>query len=357
MNAEWQKILAEQGVEAASVTGSGGTDAEAVLCPITSEVVLKVTNDQLPNAKPALKLNAGKKHTVDAESFLQAQFSNDIAALPSPGSHLTTWSSPKGRVITLLRVTRISDGYLLKMPAGQLDPVLKRLRMYLLAAKVTIEPRDDLLVAGVTGEKAAAALAGDIPARIDDTCELPGGGWVTRVRGDGNRFTDRFEITAEAAQMAKYWTDLGQVSEAATETTWRLQNIDAGIPSINTATTEAFVLQMLNLQHINGVSFKKGCFPGQEVVARMQYLGKLKRQMVRMQHTGSALPASGDEIYTEARDSAVGKVVDAVSVDGSSCRLLAVMAIAETTSKLYLDKEGTLPVELMQLPYETPVAG
>ena len=135
------------------------------------------------------------------------------------------------------------------------------------------------------------------------------------------------------------------------ETVWRLQNIDAGVPSVTSATSEAFVLQMLNLHHINGVSFKKGCFPGQEVVARMQYLGKLKRQMYRLGYNGELAPSAGAEIYKEGGNSAVGKVVDAQLVADGHYRMLAVIAIDATEATLSLDQNLQHKVDLLELPY------
>ncbi len=355
MKPEWQKILpalnGRNGNSDALLLPSE-SNADSVICPLSSETVLHVTGD-------------------GAELFLQAQFSNDIAALELPGSQLTTWSSLKGRVITLLRVLKISDGFLLRLPTELVEPVLKRLRMFASVpvmkdgkplkqkSKITIEPRDDLLVVGVSGDKAVATLTEGgtgLPEKTDATSELAAGGWVTRVRDSAGAATPRFEIVADTAQVAQYWGELSQTCVAAAETVWRLQNIDAGIPTIYASNTEAFVLQMLNLQHINGVSFKKGCFPGQEVVARMQYLGKLKRQMVRLQHVGTTVPVAGDEIFKADRDSAVGKVVDAVSVDGNTCRMLGVVAIAELSEPLYLDKNAQQQLELMDFPYETPLA-
>ncbi len=341
MNSEWQKFITLDGHGAKdSSDQTPVVDAAAVVCPLVSESVVHVTGE-------------------DAEKFLQAQFSNDIAALQTPGSQLTTWSSPKGRVITLLRVLKVSDGFLLRLPTDLLETILKRLRMYVLMSKVVLEPRNDLLVAGVSVENALPALnemTTALPQVIDASVELSGGGWLTRVRSGSDSQAARFEIVASTSQVGKYWSVLSQSCPIGTEASWRLQNIDAGIPSINAATTEAFVLQMLNLQHINGVSFKKGCFPGQEVVARMQYLGKLKRQMYRLQSSGEATPAAGDDIYVAGRDSSVGKVVDAVGVDKQQSRLLAVLAIAETTEPLFLDKAATRPLELIDLPYDTPVA-
>ena len=353
MKPEWQNILAAvNGLEDNSLVQPGETKTDSIICPLVSETVLHVTGD-------------------GAELFLQAQFSNDIDALELPGSQLTTWSSLKGRVITLLRVLKISDGFLLRLPTELVEPVLKRLRMFASVpvmkdgkplkqkTKITIEPRDDLFVLGVSGDKAVATLTEDgtnLPEETDATSVLATDGWITRVRDGAGAATPRFEIVADAKQISDYWAVLSPTCIAAAETVWRLQNIDAGIPSIYAANTESFVLQMLNLQHLDGVSFKKGCFPGQEVVARMQYLGKLKRQMVRLQHVGTAAPKAGDEIFKEGREAAVGKVVDAVGEAGNSCRMLAVMAIAELSEKLYLDKNAEYPLELLDLPYETPLA-
>lgn len=343
MNSEWQKILAADvpGTDDVCVGHVVGNDHDVVRCPITSEALLHVTGE-------------------DAEKFLQSQFSNDISVLALPGSQLTTWSNPKGRVITLLRVVKIADGFLLRLPAELLEPVLKRLRMYVLMAKVTIEPRDDLLIMACSGDQAEARLSGDgvaLPHNTDVTHEITASSWITRVRDSAaTKANPRYEIVADSTQMAQLWNTLKPACVASAESNWRLHNIDAGIPSISAATTEAFVLQMLNLQHIDGVSFKKGCFPGQEVVARMQYLGKLKRQMVRLRHVGNTVPNAGDEIFKADRDTAVGKVVDAVSVDGQSCRMLAVVAIAELSEKLYLSKGQELEVELLDLPYKTPAA-
>jgi folate-binding Fe-S cluster repair protein YgfZ len=111
---------------------------------------------------------------------------------------------------------------------------------------------------------------------------------------------------------------------------------------------------MLNLQHIDGVSFKKGCFPGQEVVARMQYLGKLKRRMYRGAVSGDA-PVPGAEIFTEGASSAVGKVVDAQPDGSGESRLLAVLAIDSAEKPLTVGRDNGQAVTLHELPYDIPV--
>lgn len=344
MNSEWQKKLTELGLkrQGDDFVYSAGPEVVDAICTLSSETVLHVTG-------------------ADAEAFLQAQFSNDIAALETPGSQLNTWSSAKGRVITLFRVNKIEAGYLIKIPAALAEPVLKKLQMLAgfsrtadgALMEVVVEPRDDLIVVGVSGEAGMQALSGtgvEIPHNADDASALPEGGCATKVRGE----QPRVELIATLDQMAELWSSCAQGCTPQPESTWRLQNIDAGVPTITKDTSEAFVLQMLNLQHIGGVSFKKGCFPGQEVVARMQYLGKLKRQMFRLQYKGDHQALAGDEIYKTGGGSAVGKVVDASNVGDGSSRLLAVIAIDATAEPLYLDKEGQELLTLLELPYATP---
>ncbi len=335
MNPEWQKKLIAFGAEQkdGQLVYPVANDALDVLCTLTSDTVLHVGGD-------------------DAEAFLQGQFSNDIAALESPGSQLSTWSTPKGRVISLFRVVRVADGYLIKIPSELVEPVLKRLRMYVLMAKVVIEPRDDLIVIGIGGDGAMKALADHgmtLPQNTDDTVALSSG-WISRVRGE----TPRFELIGDLEQVASVWKQALDTSGMAGEEAWRLQNIDAGVPSVTAATSEEFVLQMMNLQLIDGVSFKKGCFPGQEIVARMHYLGKLKRSMFRMQYEGENVPSAGDDIFKAGGGSAAGKIVDAVRASGSTSRLLAVVAINATAETLFLDKEAQQPLQLLELPYELP---
>jgi len=256
-------------------------------------------------------------------------------------------------VITVIRILKVDDGYLIKLPTALVEPVLKRLRMYVLMSKVVIEPRDDLVAIGVSGQSAEAAL-GDaghtIAQQPDATTAVADDAWITRVRGN----LPRFEVIGTADKLAQLWTACSGSCAMADESAWRLQNIDAGIPSVDEKTTEAFVLQMLNLQHIDGVSFKKGCFSGQEVVARMQYLGKLKRKMYRLEFSGDHLPLPGDEIYKAGGGSAVGKVVDGVNADAGVTRLLAVIAIDATSEPLFLDIKEKQPLTLLDFPYETP---
>ncbi len=341
MNNEWQEFLIGNGAVLSADGGvSFSSDKELAgqnsVCDLAGDAVLRVSGE-------------------DAESFLQGQFSNDLLALGIPGSHLNTWSSPKGRVLTLFRLVRDNEGYLLKLPRELVEPIQKRLKMFVLRAKVNIDQLTDSVCLGVSGSGVAAVLEKafqKVPAALDETA-LSDGMTAYRVRGD-----DRFEIIAEQENARELWRQLSEVCQPAGESVWRLQNIDEGVPHIGSSTSEAFVLQMLNLHHINGVSFKKGCFPGQEVVARMQYLGKLKRRMYRAQArtaSGAQLPLPGAEVYNKDVASPVGKIVDAQMDSEESFRMLLVNAIAAADQPLFLDAQATQPLELLDLPYNLDV--
>jgi folate-binding protein YgfZ len=336
MTSEWQSFLQDNiRPDGKLSTGTVEPLAVASCFAMPDEVVLHVSG-------------------ADAGSFLQGQFSNDIEALADPGSQLTTWSTPKGRVLALFRLIRNADHFLIRLPAALSETFVKRLRMYVMMSKVTIEPQEHLVTFGVAGAGAGSLIekfVGRVPLQPDD-CVAGDEVWVVKVPGQ----IDRYEVTASVSQAM---TLLQSLSEGAigSENDWRLQNIDAGLPSIGEANSEAFVLQMLNLQHINGVSFKKGCFPGQEVVARMQYLGKLKRRMYLL--TGpldAELPVPGDELYSAGKSSAVGKVVDAQPAGDGSYRMLAVCAIEAMEQPVYREVEAKSPLQSLALPYSLDAA-
>lgn len=346
MNSDWASFL--QSTDAVTSVGANAEQlnfagdqqpaSTECLCDLSADALLHVTGE-------------------DAGTFLQGQFSNDVQQVTPQTSQLSTWSTPKGRVLLLFRLYKVADGFLIRMPAAQVDTVVKRLRMYVLRAKVQIDVVSDRVVIGVSGEAAAGVLAdsiGSLPAAVDETVvsdEL----LITRVRSAMPAVdVPRYEIVGPVDSIQRLWRSIATVAQVCSQARWRLQNIDAGVPAIGNDTAEAFVLQMLNLQHIDGVSFEKGCYPGQEVVARMQYLGKLKRRMYRAAVKGEP-PAPGADIFAAGANSAVGKVVDAQHDGNGESRLLAVLAIESASALLTVGKEGDQQLQLLELPYNIPV--
>lgn len=232
---------------------------------------------------------------TDARAFLHAQLTNDIQHLPADRAALAGWCSAKGRLLATFLVIPAADGYLLQVARDLAAPVAKRLSMFVLRSKVKV---------------ADTSESWDQHGVWDADWEIDGVAWkgnVASVRVGERRFL----------QLAPS----GELKEPATahEAQWTLQEIRAGRPLITSATQDQFVPQMVNFEQIGGVDFKKGCYPGQEIVARAQYRGQVKRRMVHATApAGVALQPGAD--YNG------GTVVDVAPAENGS-ELLAVMPL------------------------------
>jgi folate-binding protein YgfZ len=259
------------------------------------------------------------------------------------------------------RLFRQGDSHYLRMPRAMVEPVLKRLRMFVLRSRVTLEDADDALVRfGLSGPRAEQELhsaLGNAPTALDDVIHQ---GDITAIRVPGPH--PRFELYGELEPMRQLWDKLNVRCAPVGAGRWALLDILAGIPNIMPATSEAFVPQMANMQLIGGVSFKKGCYPGQEVVARMHYLGKLKRRMYRVSIDTDQPPAPGTEILGATggeaeEDQAAGLIVDAqLHPDGKVMALAVLQIAAAEAGGLRLSGEKNPAVTLEALPYSFEMA-
>jgi folate-binding protein YgfZ len=290
-------------------------------------------------------------HGADAGSFLQAQFSNDVGKLDIGHSQLNAYCTPKGRMLGLMRVFRQGDSYYLRLPTDTLEAVIQRLRMYVLRADVTLEDASEsFLRIGVSGEDALSellAMAGQVPEENDGVIRS---GDLTILRIPG--IQPRFEIYAASLKSAQaMWDGLNVHGAPVGESVWRLLEILAGMPSIFAATAELFVPQMANLQLIDGVNFKKGCYPGQEIVARMQYLGTLKRRMYLGRIDTGQLPQPGEPLFSPTdSEQPVGRIVDA-QPDGDIAALAVLQIAAADAGDVYLGASDGPAFRLQALPY------
>ena len=285
---------------------------------------------------------------ADATAFLHAQLSNDVQGLEPGRSLLAGYCNAKGRLYALPRLWRSGGDWRLCMPADITDTVLKRLRMFVLRSQVTLKRRDDLTLLGVAGDGAAECLrqAGLPAPEAIDAVDSPGSASARSWPGA----TPRFQICTPDGAAPACWAALAADARPASASVWRLLDIDAGQPAVYAPTLEAFVPQMVNLELIGGVSFKKGCYPGQEIVARMHYLGKPSRRMYRLQAT--AAPAPGTPVLDEA-EREVGTVVDAQpAADGA--HLLAVVQRGKDSAALQLP--GGERLTGLDLPYAVDAA-
>jgi len=281
----------------------------------------------------------------DARTFLQAQLTNGIEDLAEGEARRAGWCSAKGRLLALFLVVPQQGGLLLQVSRDIAPAIAKRLSMFVLRAKAKVaDVSDAWMQYGLWGETAETRLAQLGLAVPQGELQAARSEGIAVVRVGAQRFL----ILAPAAQRGRFSSLALEQGEAS----WVLQEIRSGLPQVVQATQEEFVPQMVNLERLGAVDFKKGCYPGQEVVARTQYRGVLKRRMARARVSAPA--AAGDELYAdEFAGQASGKVVAAAAVPGGGSELLAVVQISalEGGQPIRLRAPDGPHLELLPLPY------
>lgn len=285
----------------------------------------------------------------DKETFLQGQLTNDTRTIEEDKSQLSSYCTPKGRMLANFRILQHEDAWYLLIPAKRLDAVLKRLTMFVLRSKVSIENvSDDFILTGLVGDCIVDHLGNNLPIDTDEVTHHDG---LSFVRVDKNM--PRYIAIGEFDAMHRLWQKLDKAIQVNTSQ-WRLHDIRAGIPTILEETVEAFIPQMTNMHLLNGVSFTKGCYTGQEIVARMQYLGKLKRRMYPVSIETTRIPKPGDDVYSDSSKSGqgAGKLVDIVSTGDNRYEGLAVLEInnIEEGALQLIDSDGPV-IKVTEPPY------
>lgn len=345
MQTDWQSFLTQSGAIIANgrvvdfdhnnkaAQNAGSNIDSNIICDLSHYAVLAVQGE-------------------DAVKFLQGQFTNDVVKVDDQHSQLNALCSNKGRMLANFRVFSSEGTIFITLPQELADTVLTRLQQYVLRAQVAMgDVSDSLLRIGISGEQAAAALEahlGALPANCDDVVQYENA-IVIRCAGE-----HRFELYATPQHMPAHWQTLSADIKAVSADYWELLNIRAGIPVITTATSEAFVPQMANLELVNGVSFTKGCYTGQEIVARMHYLGKLKQRMYRISIDSKSVPAAGDTLSAENAKATqeVGTIISAQLAENGKVEALAVIQNTYVKEgKLKLAAPDGPDVSVLELPY------
>lgn len=300
----------------------------------------------------------------DAARLLQGQATCDILGLPPGRTTLGAFCTPKGRAYALFRVLRVEDRIFLLLPLELLEAVRRRLQMYVLRADVKIEDATARWAAfGLFGERAAAVLQtlGLPPLDRDDEAEGQGGllASVYAIRLP-DAAGPRVLVLADAAKadgIARFME--GRDIPRWDAERWRLEDIRAGLPAITAATAEEFVPQMLNLDLLGGISFNKGCYTGQEIVARTHYLGQLKRRMYRLAGPGGPVPQAGEALFADGGEGqSAGTVAASAARPEGGFELLAVLntGLAEDGNTVFKTQGGGR-LELLGLPYAVQQSG
>lgn len=301
-------------------------------------------------------LHLGLLHSIgpDSAPYLHNLFSNDVNKLAPEAVQWSSFNSPKGRMLASFLLWREAEGHSLALSADILPMIHKKLSMYILRSKVKlVDVSAERALIGLAGADAGGCLQrAGLPAPTADMQQCTDGD-VRIIRLDAQLFV---VVTAAdaAADLFAGLTAAG-ATKAGTDA-WQLATIRAGLPLITAATQEEFVAQMLNYEVIGGVSFQKGCYPGQEIVARTQYLGKLKKRMYRVALPAGTTPAAGSDLYAPAfGEQSAGKLVNVAPLAGGGFEALAVMqsGCAESADVRYGAPDGPL-LSFLDLPYNLP---
>ncbi len=286
-------------------------------------------------------LGAVRVRGPDAVKFLQGQLSADLQLLSPQRALLAGFHNPQGRVIALLRLIELGQGDLLALTARELAPVLvSRLGKFVLRAKVTLQDESPAWhIEGVLGTVDAAspfqiAHAGGVARE--------GEAHIVRIGESASRLIAVCPVAARAP------SDLPRTSPAA----WELAAIACGAPQVYAATSEAFVAQMLNLDALGGIAFDKGCYTGQEVIARAHYRGRVKRRMQRFEAADAAALSPGTT--GTLGDGRSFEVVRAALRPDGRTEFLAVTALAADAAAA-VPEGARMEARALPLPYALPV--
>jgi len=312
---------------------------------------MNANSDSVPEAVVIARLTQDGVIRVsgsDARAFLHGQLTNDVEHLAPDHVRRAGWCTAKGRLLATMLVLRDGDDFLLLLPSDIVAAVVKRLRMFVLRSKVTIDDESARWAHyGLIGRGADQVLAANtiaVPGEALHTVVRTQDSWVMRLEGGRLRvLLERDSKPVRADRLA-----LAEVDASC----WTLEDIRAGVPQVGAATQDLFVPQMVNFDIVSGLDFKKGCYPGQEVVARAQYRGQVKRHLCRARIAGGAALVAGQELFCDDRPGeACGTVVSTAPAEGGS-ELLAVVpdAVRETQATVRASPDGA-PLEWLPLPH------
>lgn len=329
MNSAWIEFLASQGANVpqtlneAALTGNLMTD-------LSNLAVISISG-------------------TDAEKFLQGQFTNDVKQLSASKAQRSAWCSAKGRVLNSFYLTKTAEGYSLILPQASVEALLKRLRMFVLRADVKFSLAEDCALLGVVGEGSAALLQTVLGSEVVQALSYSSTeDWQVLCTHESPL---RYLVYGKVELLKKLWLQaVAQQFISSASSAWELLDILSGIPQIKPELSDEFIPQMLNWEVLEGMSFKKGCYAGQEIIARTQYLGALKRRLFLVKFASSQLPALGENILVPEDTQSVGKVVNVQLHPAGYALGLAVLQLSHAEAANLQLTDGTA-VECLPLPY------
>lgn len=276
-------------------------------------------------ARSAVAVSPASRFTLllfrgaDAKDFLQGQVTCDLDRVTADRAQFGGYCTPKGRLLANFLLLATNEGYLMYLPADIAPGIAARLKKFVLRSKVTIEEASGWRALGLMGPDAQALLQQALQLSAGEPLNVAARANVRAVRLRG----DTFLVVAPVADMDTTWQQLAQRAVPVGEECWNWAQINAGIPWITASTQDSFIPQMIGLDSIGGISFEKGCYTGQEIVARAHYLGEVKRALRSGRTIARATP--GDTLVRDGQTA--GSVLNAANVPGEGSALLAVISV------------------------------
>ena len=290
---------------------------------------------------------------AEAAAFLHGQLSSDIANLASDQLRRSGYCTPKGRLLADFLVFRNAGAdaptYWLQTDRRLVTALVKRLSMFVLRAKVKLaDVSEHYLQLGLWGTDAPTRLrdAGcPVPEQVHSVVHQPGM-WVAKLEGE------RFLVIGSHETIEK----LTPLTQSGTIDAWNLADVFAGTARIVPETQDLLVPQMINFELVGGIDFRKGCYPGQEIVARAQYRGAVKRRMHRVSIDSMQRPAIASELFSGSDGAAVGTLVTVAQTQSKGFEALAVVQAGsfDAGKSVHLNAPDGPALTLLDLPYSLP---
>lgn len=283
---------------------------------------------------------------ADSSKFMQGQFTCNLNDITDTRFSHGACCNAKGRMVANFSLAKQGDDYLLAIDESLAETLQTHLKKYMVFFKSTMS-QSDYVLAGVTGssaQKVLNTLFGACPTQDYEQVSIEGGLIIKRP------FNAGYELWLTADHAPQYIDALLTKTTLAHSDYWPLNLIRHGLAQLSIENTEAHIPQMLNLGMVEGISFNKGCYTGQEIVARMQYLGKLKRHLYLIQVNGQNIQA-GDELRCENANSAIGTIINTIN-HANSCLALAIIEDKHLKTPIFVGSELGSSVELLSLPYD-----
>ena len=303
--------------------------------------------------KPFLTL-LGHQHLLsfsgqENRKFLQGQLTCDVVKLENNQTAYGACCTPKGRMVANFRTVAYADDVILSLPADQSEALhahLKKYAMFFRTVSITSE-NEEWIRMGFGGKGASDLVSQIFGQKPEGNAIIEADAGLAFIAAESS---NRYELWIKPEHTRRVWEQLSQTAAVVPTTHWQLVDIHDGIAWVTEASRDEWIPQHLNWQAVDGVSFSKGCYTGQEIVARMKYLGKLKNRLYRFSLEGLDVPAIGAVINNEAGSKSGNLVAAMASPENNSVELLAVIRKDDAEGSITLAEGGT-SLQLQSIPY------